>query len=780
MIIPYRRIVRAISIVFLTWMAVALYWAWRHEPALFSARIGEAPWRASWVIGVFGIATAAALLLEWHGIHRVARGLRGMEYRGASTTLGIIPEKAQPPRTKSKTARDRLAALLDQFDREREDLMAQAKTRAQAQHPPEPAEGGENAREEAGEPAAAKRYGALDTTPVRAFLAAGGHMAEMFLAVFSILDASGLPASPKMGSHGDNDLVTHSMRLAILMANHWREENGVQQTVPGDAAKPAQSRAYSEALAIVTGLAHDIGKVQTFQRGPEGITVIGLHDMIGGRMLATLPEYWDLNDDYQQRIMAQAIRYYHHPRSYPGAGNTRRGIVTDKAVTQLMEAIRRADYAAGAIEGRAEEVMADYLAEDELPERDLDEQVWETFLAILAKDRDAINHKSPQRRVGYKQGPVLYLIEKVVRERIVDDLSITRSDYTEANNGNPGKLIRVIADRLRKQNALITNIMGREASPAGAAVYIAFHGVGKSGDAVESKAENIPHYMVRLDAGPFAELNALADYPSAIIVTRPVWPQYLKKNPTDPDTEVAYPDPEVDPSTEVPQLAPDDGDGEDAGDEAPWAAAEDAVQETSPQTREMEIDQNRQIPVKEEAQAQAREQRRKELEKTRLRTGDGMNRERSSIVAREMMTEEQRLEALRERTRRLLDRYPEIMPFYPGNDRKPLPDKTRKGFLLCLIWLDELRRDYIKAKNVQVEDYATIRMESLLAFSRSEKLEKTLLNLLESMGNGDLFIAEIRTRIVLRIVKGAVDLHETVVIAPVQPDLATEQVASNE
>ncbi|MBU2785120.1 metal-dependent phosphohydrolase [Acidithiobacillus ferriphilus] len=776
MIIPYRRIVRAISIVFLTWMAVALYWAWRHEPALFSARIGETPWRASWVIGVFGIATAAALLLEWHGIHRVARGLRGMESRGASTTLGIIPEKAPPPRTKSKAARDRLAALLDQFDREREDLSA----KAQAKHPPEsstkePVEGGE--------PATAKKYGALDTAPVRAFLAAGGHMAELFLAVFSILDASDLPASPKMGSHGDNDLVTHSMRLAILMANHWREVNGVHQTVPGDVAKPAQSRAYSEALAIVTGLAHDIGKVQTFQRGPEGITVIGLHDMIGGRMLATLPEYWDLNDDYQQRIMAQAIRYYHHPRSYPGAGNTRRGIVTDKAVTQLMEAIRRADYAAGAIEGRAEEVMADYLAEDELPERDLDEQVWETFLAILAKDRDAINHKSPQRRIGYKQGPVLYLIEKVVRERIVDDLSITRSDYTEANNGNPGKLIRVIADRLRKQNALITNIMGREASPAGAAVYVAFHGVGKSGDAVESKAENIPHYMVRLDTGPFAELNALADYPSSIIVTRPVWPQYLKKNPTDPDTEVAYPGPERDPSTEASHGAPDDGDGEateeEAGDEAPWAA-EDAVQETAPQTQETEAGQSQLVSVKEEAQAQAREQRRRELEKTRLRTGDGVNRERSSIVAREMMTEEQRLEALRERTRRLLDRYPEIMPFYPGNDRKPLPDKTRKGFLLCLIWLDELRRDYIKAKNVQVEDYATIRMESLLAFSRSEKLEKTLLNLLESMGNGDLFIAEIRTRIVLRIVKGAVDLHETVVIAPVQQeDHATEQVASN-
>ncbi len=526
LVIPYRRIVRATTIVFATWTAAATYWTWHTDPQFLRAELIAVPSRISWVGMVFVGSAAITLLFEWSEISKVSKGLRGSFLRGAVSSIGIIPEKRPPRRSKEYEAKDKLTRVLEALKRENERAKASIKAEQERGKPSEEnlSESERKAREAERKRRAA--YALLDPAPVLAFLEEKGPYQRLFYAVLSILEGSGLPASPRKGAHGDVDLTTHSITLAVAMANLWIGKTP-ESVLPADAQKKPEGHAYPLPVAIVAGLAHDIGKVDTFRREKDGsINVIGLHDLVGGRLLATLPEYWDIDNDFEQRIMAQAIRYYHHPTGLPGAGKTRRSIQTDKAVTDLMEKIRKADFLAGAIEGRSDEIAADYQDEDELPELTLDDQVWETFLYLMEKDSSAINHKSPARRIGYKQGKILYLTEKAIRERIIDELSITRPDYTESNNGNPGRIIKVIAARLYKQeNLLITKIQGKETNPLGAAVYLAFEGTNASGD-VSHASERIPHYLVRIDSGRFAWMQEIPDYPSRIIIERAVWPQY--------------------------------------------------------------------------------------------------------------------------------------------------------------------------------------------------------------------------------------------------------------
>ncbi len=484
---PHRRVIKATVTVLIFWTLLSVaYGAWTNLP-LMLYRVPEIPWRLGWIAIILLLSAGLALAVDAYKIFRVTMGLRPMEYRGASTTIGILPTPQAPARANlsRKQQLRRLKTLLGKLSPETNDTR-------------------------------------LNTEAVLTLAKANNPLSELFWAVFSILDASGLPASPVRGSHGDALLITHSLRVSAAMAKLWEGES--TPIMPNDVGKPAQSRAYDLPTAIVAGLAHDIGKVRCFKRGTDGITVIGLHDMVGGRLLASLPEFWDIvnaqgqHDDYIQRLLTQSIRYYHHPNAYPGSGYKRSLIQTDGGVQALMAAIHGADLVAGSIEGRTGEIMADYLDEDELPERDLNEQVWETFLTLMAEE-SFINSKSPQRRVAYKQGRVLYLIENKLRTLICDQLSLTRVDYTSNNNGNPGKIIQIIASHLDEQGLIKKDFNGTICKkPEGAGFYLQIEGTNKEGDTSETVLK-LPHYVVRItDDGPFAKYAGMEDYPSNIIL----------------------------------------------------------------------------------------------------------------------------------------------------------------------------------------------------------------------------------------------------------------------
>jgi hypothetical protein len=275
---PHRRVVKATITVLIFWTLVALGYGALHNLPLMLYRVPELPWRVSWIVMIFLLSAGLGLAYDAYHIFRVTLGLRPMTYRGAETTLGILPSPIPPDRTQlsRKDRNARLKSLLDKLSTDAKDPR-------------------------------------LDREAIWQLSQQKNAHADLFWAVFSILDVSKLPASPVRGSHGDTLLITHSLRVAAAMAQLWA--NASTPLMPNDVTKPAQSRPYDLGTAIIAGLAHDIGKVRCFRRGKDGsITVIGLHDMVGGRLLASLPEFWDLldnkgqHDDYTQKLLSQGVR----------------------------------------------------------------------------------------------------------------------------------------------------------------------------------------------------------------------------------------------------------------------------------------------------------------------------------------------------------------------------------------------------------------------------------------------------------------------------------------
>ncbi len=783
---PHRRIVKSTLTVLTFWVLVGLaVAAWTNLPMMLS-RIPEIPWRLSWIAIVLFSAAALALAVDTYHIFRVTMGLRPMAYRGAVTSIGILPSPILPARLTISRKQQvlRLQALLVTISPDKHDPR-------------------------------------LNTAALLDLAASKTPMAELFWAVFSILDASQLPASPVRGSHGDALLISHSLRVSAAMAKLW--ETATAPVMPTDVNKPAQSRPYDLPTAILAGIAHDIGKVRCFKRGSDGtITVIGLHDMVGSRILASLPEFWGIvddqgvHDDYIQRLLTQSIRYYHHPSAYPGSGYKRSLIHTDGAVTALMETIHDADLVAGAIEGRSSEIMADYRDEDELPELDLNQQIWETFLHLM-DDESLINSKSPQKRIAYKKGRVLYIIENKLRTLICDHLSLTRADYTGNNNGNPGKLISVIAHRLDAQGLIKKDFQGRVCKkPEGAGFYLQIDGTNKDGESSETELR-LPHYIVRIteeEDNPFAKYANMEDYPAIITPKAPTWPQWFSKSKeetTAADTEpLQAREPTAAPAQPTPAQPARAEDGEDEGaaddddrdippdlhEAVPHDAPESAGEEegddddpfdgpgvppaTSEETRGTPSD-TPSAPVAESAgdtatvesaaenqtNMRSREEKLRQLQRVRDRAS--MNRESPHIIRREMETPKEKNQKLIERVRHYWTQYPGILTEIAGRDLH-LDTAARKSVLFALIWMDQIRRD--RAQMTGAGDPNAIQKVSLgelFSFPVEDSTGNLVLKALEKLGTGRVLIPEMRTLLEIRtLADGSIDLENGTLSAPVQ------------
>ena len=789
---PHRRIVKSTLTVLTFWVLVGLaVAAWTNLPMMLS-RIPEIPWRLSWIAIVLFFAAALALAVDAYHIFRVTMGLRPMAYRGAVTSIGILPSPILPIRLTISHKQQvlRLQALLATISPDKHDPR-------------------------------------LNTAALLDLATSKTPMAELFWAVFSILDASQLPASPVRGSHGDALLISHSLRVSAAMAKLW--ETATAPVMPTDVNKAAQSRPYDLPTAILAGIAHDIGKVRCFKRGSDGtITVIGLHDMVGSRILASLPEFWGIvddqgvHDDYIQRLLTQSIRYYHHPNAYPGSGYKRSLIHTDCAVTALMEAIHDADLVAGAIEGRSSEIMADYRDEDELPELDLNQQIWETFLHLM-DDESLINSKSPQKRIAYKKGRVLYVIENKLRTLICDHLSLTRADYTGNNNGNPGKLISVIAHRLDAQGLIKKDFQGTVCKkPEGAGFYLQIDGTNKDGESSETELR-LPHYIVRItedETNPFAKYANMEDYPATITPKAPTWPQWFSKPkeeaavdteplqvpeataapaPTPPMQQAWAGEDEGDADDDDRDIPPDlheavshdapESTGEEEDDDDPFNVP-DVSQVSSGETPSGEISSDEtpgeppdtppapvaesignMLPAESAAENQTnirqREEKLRQLQRVRNRAS--MNRESPHIIRREMETPKEKNQKLIERVRYYWTQYPDILTEIAGRDLH-LDTAARKSVLFALIWMDQIRRD--RAQMTGADDPNAIQKVSLgelFSFPVKDSIGNLVLKALEKLGTGRVLIPEMRTLLEIRtLADGSIDLENGTLSAPVQ------------
>jgi hypothetical protein len=200
----------------------------------------------------------------------------------------------------------------------------------------------------------------------------------LYIAVARILRENNyMPASHIKGGHGDANLEQHSINVLMaginLLNNKWNMKTtifGEKRPLPQgiinseygeyqSSTDPYTFTPETDPLALLCCFAHDIGKLESyaFNKSTGQVRLVRTtHDLEGGRIIASLPEFKRLNPD-EQRTLSLAMSYYHHPRSMPANVGDR-----PRALTLFM---RDADLSAGLAEGESEEMMLQSYAEDD-------------------------------------------------------------------------------------------------------------------------------------------------------------------------------------------------------------------------------------------------------------------------------------------------------------------------------------------------------------------------------------------------------------------------------
>lgn len=174
------------------------------------------------------------------------------------------------------------------------------------------------------------------------------------------------PASPVPGGHGDVSLEQHSynvLREAIRQKDGW-EYCGMKNR-RGDVAfeildPEFRFEAGADPMTEICAFAHDLGKIECYKpKKGGGATIVKMgHDEVGGRMLAMIQEFWNL--DFSDREALQfCTSFYHNPQQMPEWLHDRVRALTEFTIT--------VDIAAGKKEG-GQDIESEYqfIGDDEL------------------------------------------------------------------------------------------------------------------------------------------------------------------------------------------------------------------------------------------------------------------------------------------------------------------------------------------------------------------------------------------------------------------------------
>ncbi len=188
------------------------------------------------------------------------------------------------------------------------------------------------------------------------------------------------PAGPRPGDHGGRSLLQHSLLVAFLVNRisesfEYKPEDGV---VLADANFTWINHA-NNPIVVLTALAHDIGKVLVFKRVPgrENYRVDGDHSRAGLRLLALMPEYWNITLA-QRDLIASVIFAYHEPSLMAMAHGSNKPL--DDRRMALMQLLIRADKMAGATEARSSYVNTAKLSQLQTDDGRIEPQIGQSAL----------------------------------------------------------------------------------------------------------------------------------------------------------------------------------------------------------------------------------------------------------------------------------------------------------------------------------------------------------------------------------------------------------------
>jgi len=286
-----------------------------------------------------------------------------------------------------------------------------------------------------------------------------------------------IPATHVPGGHGNRTLLEHSLLAAYIMDELAKkyQYHGLLSSKNNKKILDLTDTDYEfkkdDPLLALIGLAHDIGKIETYIKDKANC-IVGIkaeHDLTGGRMLARIDEVWDL-PEADRRALIMSVSHYHHPMSLPLSPS--RKAVDDRTIA-VMELLINADTAVSAIEARSlklsnfeikgieEDQQAD--SDDEIDSVE-DDQIY-AYIVQCIKEKGRINNSDTRYNIGtYCQvrgfnKPMLLLRDDSLRNLVMQKLGVTVSEDTPGGVTQMGARIRSILDN---KGILIKEIRDRK------------------------------------------------------------------------------------------------------------------------------------------------------------------------------------------------------------------------------------------------------------------------------------------------------------------------------
>lgn len=389
-----------------------------------------------------------------------------------------------------------------------------------------------------------------------------------------------LPATHVPGGHGGKTLLEHSLlvtQVMLEMAPSWSYDG--LRNKKGDVVVGLRNPNYvfvaGDPIVPITALAHDIGKIETYIKDSAG-QVKGIrrdHDIVGSRMLARMPEFWDIPKDDREAILL-AVAHYHHPQDLPMHED---GRAIDDRTIALMELLIKADKAAGKVESETlypNTMGVDAEEADSSAVRLVDDEVlYNAFLAVI-HESGRINGKDKAVRVGQKHGGLVYFAEVSLRVALIRYLGLSSTPVL--GDGRSALTVQLM-EMLSSRGLLVQEAEGKTYSYKRAMFRIAFFN-SKTG----KHLADWPAVLIMNPGTDLPKIAAMADHPSRVEIVRPVWGEVSAKDKASKASRAAGGlVPAVDLGMEEAGAATDEKpevDPSDATDtDAAWREGEDPV-----------------------------------------------------------------------------------------------------------------------------------------------------------------------------------------------------------
>lgn len=447
-----------------------------------------------------GIAAGAAVTTYsvWFDRRQVQKGLKGRVERGVSISIGPVPiHLGELPRNEHSISEQDVAEVREIHEDRSTDFLKKWHTNFDSRAP---------------------EHGRLM------------YALERVMAQHRTLPATHVP-----GGHGGRNLLVHSLLVCWYMVKLAPSHtyNGTIKLPDFKITLKLKEPGYQfdgdDPLVALIGLAHDIGKIECYEYDENG-GVTGCrrdHDLTGSRILARMPEFWDLPDN-DRDTLSLVVAHYHHPQDMPTLDGFE--VLADRNHAML-ELLIRADVLSSKREAGlgAAAANGELGGESQFVETIEGKDLWKAVESVLTRV-GTINGRTGSGNIGFKYrdpasgANLVYLVEKdfidavSAEARVTNTIQELRNDVSAVSK----KVLMLFNDR----SVLYTD---RERSPSTALYNVQFfaaksywadreHKIPKSEEERGAPAFRLGSVIVIRADALFPALGQLADFDKVPVI----------------------------------------------------------------------------------------------------------------------------------------------------------------------------------------------------------------------------------------------------------------------